>query len=91
MSMNSTEATAPSSSQDILSLRSAEMVAFESTLIILIDLVAFVGNFLICLAIFRNTRLHTVANIYILALAISDTLMAGVVMPLSSGTIITGW
>ena len=62
---------------------------FESILIIAINLVASIENFLLCLVIFRNTRLHTVANIYILSLAVSYVLIAGLVMPLFCGVIIT--
>ena len=76
--------------EDILGARSTEIVVFESILMLVINAVAFLGNFLICWTIYRNNRLHTVTNIYILALAISDMLMACVVMPFSSGTIITG-
>ena len=43
-----------------------------------------------CIAVYRNTRLRTTTNLYIVALALSDLLYAIFVMPLSTGVLITG-
>ena len=45
---------------------------------------------MVCTAVYKNTRLRTTTNLYIIALAISD-LMSGVfVMPFALGVLIKG-
>ena len=48
------------------------------------------GNILVCIAVYRNTRLRSTTNIYIIALAISDLLSAIFVMPFATGVLISG-
>ena len=43
-----------------------------------------------CITVYKNPRLRTTTNIYILALALSDLLSAVCVMPLAAGVLITG-
>lgn len=45
---------------------------------------------LVCYAVFRNPRLRTISNMFLVALAISDSLMGILCMPLVLGTLIAG-
>jgi len=60
----------------------------ESTSIILLNVVSLLGNILVCISVYRNTRLRTSTNLYIVALAISDLLSAIFVMPFAEGVLI---
>ena len=73
-----------------LTPRTTVQVAFESMIFLMIDLLAFTGNLLVCLAMYRNPRLRTTTNIYITALALSDIGNALLVQPMTVGTIMTG-
>ncbi|XP_020911585.1 5-hydroxytryptamine receptor 4-like [Exaiptasia diaphana] len=71
--------------------RSAGLVVFESFIMIVITCFAFVGNVLCCIVIFKTPSLiRNKTNIYITALALSDTLTAIFVMPLSIGVLVQG-
>ena len=70
--------------------RSTAQVVGESMIFLTIDLLAFSGNLLVCLAMYRNPRLRTTTNIYITTLAVSDILNSLIVQPLTVGTIMTG-
>ena len=70
--------------------RSTAQVAGESLIFLTIDLLAFFGNLLVCVAMYRNPRLRTTTNIYITALALSDILNSLIVQPLTLGTLMTG-
>lgn len=54
-------------------------------MIILPVLIIFglVGNLLVCISVFKIPKLRTVANYYIVSLAISDTLVCAMIMPLA--------
>ena len=73
-----------------LPYRSNAQIVVETTLCVVLDVVSLVGNLLVCLTIYRNTRLRTTTNLYIVALAVSDLLSATLVMPISAGVFITG-
>ncbi|XP_031556393.1 histamine H2 receptor-like [Actinia tenebrosa] len=64
-------------------------IVLETGILLLIDGVSLIGNLVICCAMFKNPRLHTVTNLYILSLAITDIMMALIVMPASFGTLVT--
>ena len=57
---------------------------------IMLNAFALLGNILVCIAVYRNTRLRTTTNLYIIALAVSDLLSAIFVMPFSAGALIAG-
>ena len=57
---------------------------------ILLNVLSLSGNVLVCISVYRNTRLRTTTNLYIVALAVSDLLSAIFVMPLASGVLISG-
>ena len=61
--------------------RSLGTVVVHSVLWFLEMNVSITGNTLVCLAIYRNRRLRTVTNIYVLALAISDLSVATLALP----------
>ena len=56
---------------------------------IVLNTLSLVGNVLVCISVYRNPRLRTSTNLYIIALAISDLLSAIFVMPLAAGVLIS--
>lgn len=73
-----------------LASRSTAAVVAESMAVATIAVSALVGNILICLAITRNSRLHTPTNMLIFALAMTDITMSLTTMPLTVGVLISG-
>ena len=73
-----------------LQQRSLGLIVFESALMMFINILAFIGNMLVCWAVYRNQRLRTIPNIYVVTLAMSDALMAVLCMPMSVVLLITG-
>ena len=59
-------------------------VAIHTVILVLTAVLALTGNSLVCLAFYRNRRLRTITNFYVLSLAISDIIMATFVSPFSS-------
>ena len=59
-----------------LASRPKYLVAIESGTMLLITLIAFTGNSLICLAILRNPRLRTATNYLIFTLSATDLITA---------------
>nr|XP_058950483.1 octopamine receptor beta-1R-like [Pocillopora verrucosa] len=53
-------------------------------------MVCLIENSLICIAVYRNARLRSSTNLYIISLAISDIINAVIVMPFTVGVLITG-
>ena len=75
---------------DVLSNRSVLLTTVEVFSIIIFNVLTLTGNIMVCIAVYKNTRLRTTTNLYIIALAVSD-LMSGVfVMPFAMGVLITG-
>lgn len=66
------------------------LVVLESGLMIFINFMAFTGNSMVCWAVYRNHRLRTIPNMYVVTLAISDALMAVLCMPMTVVLLITG-
>ena len=73
---------------DLLSRSLFETIVEVSSLVIL-DVLSLMGNTLVCVLIYKNRRLRTTNNLYIIALAVSDLLSAVFVMPYSIGVLIT--
>ena len=73
-----------------LGSRSLFVTILETSLMIALNIVSLLGNVLVCISVYRNTRLRTTTNVYIVALAISDLLSAIFVMPLATGVLISG-
>ena len=75
-----------------LSGRSQATVAVESTVFLVLDLVAFLGNAIVCFLMYRNPQLRTPTNLYILWLAVADILVAVLVLPFTvAAHINSGW
>ena len=67
-----------------LTAKGTALIVVESCIFVLLNIAAFVGNSLVCLAFYRNPSLRTVTNYFVLSLALTDLSMAVLVMPLSS-------
>ena len=70
--------------------RSTTNYVMETSLYVIINLMALLGNVLVCLVFYRNPRLRSVTYLYVLALAISDVAMATFCMPLVWGVLLVG-
>ena len=70
--------------------RSLEVVIIETCVCLAMNIVSIIGNTLVCLAVYKNSKLRSTTNLYIIALAASDLLCATVEMPLASAVLITG-
>ena len=85
---------AMSNGQDRLALSVARrdnvFVVVEATILILVDITALIGNILVFAVAYRKRRRLTITDVLIVALSLTDLLVAISVMPLSAGVIITG-
>ena len=59
-----------------LDTRSLQEVALHTAVLALTTVLSLTGNSLVCLAFYRNRRLRTVTNFYVLSLAIADLILA---------------
>ena len=73
-----------------LASRSAALVRIETVLFATINVAAFVGNLSVCYAVYRNQRLRTISNMFVVALAVSDILMSICCVPFSVLTLYHG-
>ncbi|EDO45454.1 predicted protein [Nematostella vectensis] len=73
-----------------LATRDTGRVYFESTVMGLIIFFTVSGNTFVCCAIWRNPRLRTISNMFVVALAVSDTSMGVLCMPFTFGTLVSG-
>ena len=73
-----------------LSSRSFSITVVEVTSLMIMNVLSLVGNTLILISAYTNKRLRTATNLYIIALALSDLISALIVMPLSTGVLISG-
>ena len=62
-----------------LDTRSPQEVTMHTAVLALTTVLSLTGNSLVCLAFYRNRRLRTVTNFYVLSLAIADLILAVVV------------
>ena len=70
--------------------RSDHLLWTETVLFALINLAAFFGNLSVCFAVYRNQRLRTLTNMFVVALAVSDILISMCSMPFSVATLFRG-
>ena len=75
---------------DSLSSRSSFLITVEVTSLVILNVLSLTGNILVCMSVYKNVRLRTTTNLYIIALAASDLLSAVFVMPIGIGVLITG-
>ena len=73
-----------------LESRSTALKVVEAGAMIALNIASLLGNILVCLSVYRNNRLRTTTNLYIIALAVSDLIAATLVMPQATGVLITG-
>ena len=64
--------------------RSLPTVTIHTVIWVLMIILSLAGNSLICLALYRNRRLRTITNFYVLALAITDMICAVFVHPFNT-------
>ena len=76
-------------SQEFLT-RNELQVWIETLLFAVINTIAFFGNLSVCYAVYRNQRLRTLANMFVVALAVSDILISICCMPFSVVTLFHG-
>ena len=74
---------------DDLSSRSLFLTIVEVSSLVILNVLSLTGNTLVCVSVYKNTRLRTTTNLYIIALAMSDLLSAVLVMPFGTGVLIT--
>ena len=85
-----TQPTRKGKKMDDLQSRSTALIVVESGAMITLNILSLVGNILVCISVYRNARLRTTTNLYIIALAVSDLLSAIFVMPFVAGVLISG-
>lgn len=73
-----------------LKTRGAALVILEGSTLVILNILSLTGNILVCLSVYRNPRLRTSTNLYIIALAVSDLLSALFVMPLAEVILFQG-
>ena len=73
-----------------LALRTDALVWTETVLFAVINVMAFLGNLLTCYAVYRNDRLRTIPNMFVIALGVSDILMSTFCMPFTVVTLFHG-
>ena len=64
------------------------LVVIEFILFFLVGLVAFAGNVLIFIALYRNPLLRTVTNVFVFSLAITDLFMSLLVIPFAMVSVV---
>ena len=74
----------------ILAARNTAEFITETTVYVIINLMALLGNILVCFIFYKNPNLRSVTYLYIFALAISDVFMAAFCMPLVWGVLLVG-
>ena len=73
-----------------LALRPDALVWTETVVLAVINVASFFGNLLTCYAVYRNQRLRTLPNMFVIALGVSDILMSIFCMPFSVKTLFRG-
>ena len=67
--------------EDTQDTRSLSTVIIHTVILAATTLSSLTGNALVCLAFYRNRRLRTITNFYVLSLAVADIMMATFVFP----------
>ena len=73
-----------------LPVRTERTILTETGLYAVMNVAAFFGNLSVCYAVYRNQRLRTLANMFVVALSVSDILISICCMPFSVATLIRG-
>ena len=75
---------------DSLPQRGSGIIFLKALICFAINITSLVGNILVCMSVYRNQRLRTNTNLYIIALAVADLLSATLVMPFTTIALISG-
>ena len=75
---------------DALGNRSFFLTSVEVFFLVILNVLSLTGNIMVCIAVYKNTRLRRTTSLYIIALAVSDLMSAVFVMPFTLGVLITG-
>ena len=75
---------------DVLGNRSFFLTSVEVFFHVILNFLSLTGNVMVCIAVYKNTRLRRTTSLYIIALAVSDLMSAVFVMPFALGVLITG-
>ena len=70
--------------------RAPPLIWTEAVSLAIINIMAISGNISVCYAVYRNQRLRSLANMFVIALAVSDLLVSVCGMPLSIATLVQG-
>ena len=73
-----------------LATRTEALVCTETILFAVTNVVAILGNLLTYYAVYRNHRLRTIPNMFLIALAISDILMSTICIPFTVASLLHG-
>ena len=73
-----------------LATRTEALVCTETILFAVTNVVAILGNLLTFYAVYRNHRLRTIPNMFLIALAISDILMSTICIPFTVASLLHG-
>ena len=73
-----------------LATRTTNLEWTETVLLAVVNVVALFGNLLTCYAVYRNQRLRTLPNMFVIALGVSDILMSTLCMPFTVVTLFHG-
>ena len=73
-----------------LAMRTKALEWTETVLLAVINIVAFFGNLLTCYAVYRNQRVRSHSNMFVIALGVSDILMSTFCMPFTVVTLFHG-
>ena len=73
-----------------LATRTESLVWIETALFAVVNVAALFGNLLTFYAVYRNLRLRTLPNMFVIALAVSDILMSTCCMPFTVATLFHG-
>ena len=73
-----------------LSKRSDDLVWTETILFSVVNVAAFFGNLSVCYAVYKNQKLRSLSNMFVVALAVSDISISISCMPFSVATLYHG-
>lgn len=81
MSDTTNQTTIPPTSKDPCGEETQRDFILQTAFLILIMVVTFLGNFMVCLVVYLHRRLRTVTNYFIVSLAVSDLLISVLSVP----------
>ena len=73
--------------KNMLGSRHLALKILEIALLFLITVLSLGGNLLVCITVYRRPVLRTITNMFIVALCVTDILLASVAMPLTIGAL----